>query len=92
MHKLVAGPQRRKTVYVRSMEREKYLALLFAWKSSSSLHKGLVIVIAREVLTYGGWGCNSSREIDRVLVAGEEMAFEEKSQHTHSAQGKAVAC
>ena len=84
----MVGPQMRNTVSVRSMEREKYLAVFFVWRSPSSLHKGLVTVIAREVVTYGGWGCNSSR----VLVAGEEMAFEEKSQHTHSAQGKAVAC
>ena len=74
------------------MERENYLAVSCIWKSLSSLHKGLVIVIAREVVTNGGWGCNSSRELDRGFVAGEEMAFEERCQHTHSAQGKDVTC
>ena len=58
-------------VSVRSMEREKYLVLYFIWKSLFSLHKGLVTVITREVVSYGGLGCNSSRDIDRGFVAEE---------------------
>ena len=37
-------------------------------------------------------GVATAAESDRVFVAGEEMALKEKSQQTHSAQGKAVTC
>ena len=61
----MASPQRRKTVSVRNMEREKYLAVSFIWKSLSSLHKSLVTVIARKVVTYGAERFTEALELER---------------------------
>ena len=32
-------------------------------------------MLANEIKTFGGWGHNNSRKIDRGFVDGEEMAF-----------------